>query len=922
MDDYISMLNEEILEAYEFDDELMHYGVGPDNNPPGRGSGRYAKGSGENPNQHDLGLSGMVSDLKKKGMKESEIAEYLGFKNRKGEPSTSALRTQLSIEKARRELNLSKAVPEYKASGMSNVAIAEKLGISEASVRNYLNKDRKLQFDKATVVANDLKLKKEGYKVHLVNVEQMGNPGKYTTITVVGEPDTEWKTVVNNPDLIQPYTSYAVDNGETMLGLKPIKSIDSSRVKIRYAEEGGADRDGTIELRRGVDDISLGNSRYAQVRIGVDGTHYMKGMALYSDNIPDGYDVVYNSNKKLGTSKDEVFKPMKDNPDNPFGATIKRNVYNDEGHITAGGQSEYKDKDGNYQLRVINKVNDQGDWGEWSKTISAQVLAKQPMPLVKRQLELSYQDKLTEFEEYKNLNNPTIKKKMLEGFADDCDASAVHLKAKAFPGQASHVIIPITTLKGDDHYKKTHGVDGEVFAPNYPDGSTVALVRYPHAGTFEIPILRVNNKNREGIAIIGKNAPDAIGINAKIADRLSGADFDGDTVAVIPTTHTNIKSTPRLKELEGFNTKSYKFEDPNAPGIKPKTKQVEMGKVTNLIADMQIKGATEDEVARAVKHSMVVIDSEKHHLDYKQSAIDNNIQALKAKYQNGKGASTLITRAKSQERVDARKVGSYVDPVTGKKVYGVDPITGKKIYVDTGEEYTKTYTTKSGEERTKVIKSQEKSTKMAESDDARDLMTSRSNPYPVELAYANYANRLKDLARESRKEALNTPRLKRDPQAAKEYAAEVKDLNDKLVIALKNAPRERQAQIIANTTFKYQVERNPELKEDKDYLKRLRGQSLERARTLVGAKKKKVDITDREWEAIQKGAISDHRLRLILDNADQDKLKQRATPRDSRALNASLEALARNMATNGYSNAEIAERIGVSTSTVSKIINA
>lgn len=35
------------------DDFLQHYGVGPDDNPPGRGSGRYAKGSGKDPYQHD-----------------------------------------------------------------------------------------------------------------------------------------------------------------------------------------------------------------------------------------------------------------------------------------------------------------------------------------------------------------------------------------------------------------------------------------------------------------------------------------------------------------------------------------------------------------------------------------------------------------------------------------------------------------------------------------------------------------------------------------------------------------------------------------------------------------------------------------------------------------------------------------------------
>ena len=52
-----------------------------------------------------------------------------------------------------------------------------------------------------------------------------------------------------------------------------------------------------------------------------------------------------------------------------------------------------------------------------------------------------------------------------------------------------------------------------------------------------------------------------------------------------------------------------------------------MGKISNLITDMTLLGASEDKLARAVRHSMVVIDDEKHHLDYKQSEKDNNIAA-------------------------------------------------------------------------------------------------------------------------------------------------------------------------------------------------------------------------------------------------------------------------------------------------------
>lgn len=930
--------DDEFIEAVAManDEFLMHYGIGPDDHPPGRGSGRYPKGTGDNPYQHDEGISAQVRKLREKGISERDIAEALGYK------STGELRSAISREKDIRMTEYSVAVPKYKADGLSDKAIAEKLGISESSVRNYLNADRKIQKDKTTRVAEALKeelkskhyidvgpgseleagcsrermktalemLQDEGYHVYYIKQEQQGNPGKYTTIKVIGDPETDFKSVAQDHTLIKPFQTYVQNDGESVQGLLPVKSISSDRVKILYAEEGGVKKDGLIELRPGVEDISLGKSMYAQVRIGVDGDHYMKGMALYSKDIPEGYDVVYNSNKKLGTDKYDVFKEMKRNAktgevdqDNPFGASIKP--------LTAGGQSYCLDQNGNptKELRVINKVNDQGDWQEWSKTISAQVLAKQPIPLVNRQLDLSYQDKLTEFNEIKALTNPTIKKKLLESFADDCDASAVHLKAKAFPGQAMHVIIPIISLKDD-----------EIYAPNYEDGEKVALVRFPHAGTFEIPILKVNNKNKEALERM-RNAPDAVGINSNVAERLSGADFDGDTVAVIPTKNTNIKSTPRLKELIGFDTKSYKFEDPeHAKIISSQGKQTEMGKVTNLIADMQIKGATTDEVARAVKHSMVVIDAEKHKLDYKKSEVDNRIQELKDKYQNGGGAATLITRSKSEKRVPETRYASIIDE-DGKKHYAIDPSTGEYILEETGREYMRKSPTVKDPGRVVPGRAMVKTTRMADAKDARELLSDKTNPYPVEVVYADYANKLKTMAKEARKEAVNTPRLKRDPEAAKKYESEVDDLVSQLNIALKHAPKERQAQIISEANYKMKLEANPDIKGDKAQMKRLKGQCLDAARRRLGGKKPRVTISDREWEAIQKGAISDNRLRLILDNTDEDELRKRATPRNNKELNESMASLARTMAANGYTQKEIASRFDVSASTISKLIN-
>ena len=216
-------------------------------------------------------------------------------------------------------------------------------------------------------------------------------------------------------------TDYSEDGGRSFLGLEPIRSVDGKRVHVRYADDGGADKDGIIELRRGVDDISLGNAKYAQVRIGVDNTHYLKGMAMYSDDLPKGVDILFNTNKHSDVPKLEVLKPIKDDPDNPFGSTVK--------------QKHYTDADGKKQLSALNIVYEEGDWGKWSKTLSSQVLSKQSTDLAKKQLELAYIAKKEEFDEIMTLTNPTVKKvsiiriNNLTGFAADCDSAAVHLKS-------------------------------------------------------------------------------------------------------------------------------------------------------------------------------------------------------------------------------------------------------------------------------------------------------------------------------------------------------------------------------------------------------------------------------------------------------------------------------------------------------------
>ena len=901
--------------------ELYHYGTP-------RHSGRYPWGSGENPYQHEKGFNGFVNELKKQGFSEKEIADGLGM-------STTVLRQEMSRVKAEKRAADAALARRLHDSGMSNTAIGEQMGINESSVRNLLNPtleernkvtgniadvlksnvaDKKyIDVGKGTEIDMGIsetrknnaihELENEGYVVKYLKVEQVGNPGKYTTVKVLAAPGTTTKELYDHMGDIQTVTGYSPDKGHnfTKLGIEKPQSVNSNRILIRYNEEGGINKDGVIELRKGVEDLSLGNSRYAQVRIGVDDTHYLKGMAMYTDEkLPPGIDIVFNTNKHVGTPASDVFKKMKTDEkgnidmDNPFGSTIKPN-----------GQSHYIGADGKDHLSAINKVNEEGDWGEWSKTLASQMLSKQPLPLAKRQLDIAYSKKDLELKEISSLTNPEVKRELLKSFADDCDASAVHLKAAALPRQASHVILPFPDMK-----------DNEIYAPNYKDGENVVLIRYPHGGTFEIPELKVNNKNKSANSLI-HNARDAVGINSKVAERLSGADFDGDTVLVIPVNDKiKVRTSKPLAALKDFDPKEAYPAYEGMPRLTNEQKQKEMGKVSNLITDMTLKGATPDELARAVKHSMVVIDAEKHYLNYRQSEKDNQIDQLKRKYQKKLdggygGASTIISKAKSEERVPARKVWNESK---------INPKTGEKILEPTGETYTKYKKMKDGSVKATEHLRLEKSTKMAETKDARALISFDAKT-PMEVAYADYANKMKALANSARKEFVATKNSKYNPSAKKAYSQEVNDLNAKLNDALKNAPRERKAQILANEIVKSKKLSNPAGADDPDTLKKWKSQALASARVTAGAHKQKVKITDKEWEAIQSGAISSTKLQKILSNADLDEVKKLATPRPKQTIVQQKRSFAKSLDARGYTTAEIAEAIGVSTSTVSEMLN-
>lgn len=882
---------------------LMHYGMP-------RRSGRYPWGSGDNPYQHSGDFLSRIEELKNQGLSETEIAKSMGL-------TTTQYRTQKSLAKdERRALEVATA-KGLREKGYSLNEIAEKMGYSnDSSIRSLLNEnsearmnqakktaaflkeqiDKKGMIDVGTGVERELGISKEklnqalyilemeGYPVYGGGVPQVTNPGKQTNIKVICPPGTEHKEIYNfeNVHSVTDYVSH--DGGDTFDTFVYPKSMDSSRLQIRYAEEGGVQKDGVVEIRRGVEDLSLGGSHYAQVRILVDDTRYIKGMAIYSDDLPDGVDVVFNTNKKLGTPKSDVLKKITDDPENPFGSLIK-----------AGGQSYYTDANGQRQLSLINKRAEEGDWGEWSDHLPSQFLSKQSMTLIKKQLGLAAADKQAEYDEICSLTNPTVKKALLKSFADDCDSAAVHLQAAALPRQKYQVILPITTMK-----------DNEVYAPNYKNGEQVALIRFPHGGTFEIPVLTVNNKHPDAKRILG-NAKDAVGINSKVAERLSGADFDGDTVMVIPTGgKVKITATSPLRGLEGFDPKTeYGPDTYKGRTVKAmRNTQTEMGKISNLITDMTLKGATEDELARAVRHSMVVIDAEKHHLDYKQSEVDNGIASLKKKYQgtideDGKyheGAATLISRAKSETSVLKRKGSPIINPDTGEQSY-------KEVYEE--------YVDKNGKTRVRT----QASTKMAETRDAYLL----SSGTPQEEAYAEYANTMKSLANQARKEMVSTGKIAYSASAKSTYQEEVDSLSAKLNVALMNAPRERQAQVIANASVAAKRQDNPDMTNGE--IKKANQQALTAARASVGARRETIKVTDKEWEAIQAGAISENKLTQIINNVDIDDLRQRATPRATTELSTARVNKIASMNASGYSTAEIAEALGVSTSTVSKYLN-
>lgn len=889
------------------EEHLMHYGIL-------RRSGRYPWGSGSTENVRNKTFLDTIAEQRKSGMTDSQIAKSWGVSRNE---LTAARTIALAQQKRAKILQVQRMADR----GWSNVAIAQRMGLNESSVRALRAPGELDKVNAVQTTSNMLKshvdskgmidigkgvehhvgvtrtrldtavaiLKEQGYGVHTIYVPQATLPGQFTAIKVLTKPGISKRDVNMNRSQIKQVTDYSEDNGRSFLGLKPPVSISSKRIDINYGPDGGAKADGVIYVRRGVPDLQIGSKNYGQVRIAVDGTHYLKGMAVYKDDMPPGVDLIFNTNKQDTGNKHDAMKELNlKDPENPFGS-MYRQVRDDKGNVVS----------------AMNLVNEEGSWDTWSTTLSSQMLSKQSPNLAKQQLDLTYDRRRREYDEIKSLTNPMVRRELLIRFGDETDSASVHLKAANMPRQANKVILPIQSIK-----------PGEVYIPSMKNGDRVALIRHPHGGTFEIPQLTVNNKNPEARKILG-NARDAIGIHHTVAQRLSGADFDGDTVLVIPNNNKKITSTNPLEGLKNFDPQVYALpSDSPIPRITAVAKQAEMGKISNLITDMTLQGAKSDELARAIRHSMVVIDSEKHNLDYRQSAQDNGIRNLKEKYQgkSNAGARTLISRARAKRpipemRPRSARRGGPIDPITGKRVleptgrtreegkYIRDPKTGRRTWVSSGRRVPVMY----------------RPDRLSVTDDAFSLVDSPG--FTMERIYATHSNRLKAMANQSRKEALQIKPPPVNKVAKKVYANDVKSLTSKLRQVEYHAPLERQAQLIAST-YVSQVRRNNPYIEKED-LTKIKQQALREARNRTGASQKaKIFISDSEWNAIQAGAISPTNLQKIIAYSDEDRLKALALPKSARKVSTNDLRRAQAMIARGYTQAEVAEALGVGLTTL------
>ena len=942
---------------------LKHYGVK-------RKSGRYPW----DPSLHLPKNYKFIEDrdeMKKRGLSDNEIAKQMGL-------STTVYRSKVTIAKEELKQYNMQRISKLQSEGMIIDDIAKTIGTTGQTVRNYLdeiknpNKSARAQRVQTEAVADTLKdavkrskyidvgkgveiqmgISKEKlksglnalvesgeYEVHNLRIAQVTDKNNSTPVKVLTKKGVERSEIYKNMDKVRPVEEFAINGDARMFQqMERPKSIGWDRVHIRYAipegqkghgtNDDGAMMDGAMFLRPGVKDLNLGKASYAQVRIAVGDTHYLKGMALYGTEemfkgIPKGTDIIFNTNKTANKTPQEVLKELKKNPEggapidgpNPFGATVKRQ----NTLVDAKGNPVYKpgvkDRFGNKvpQIGSVNIVNEEGDWGSWSKALSAQFLSKQPTTVVHERLKATMKQVQDEYESIQKVTNPVIKKQLMESFVSDLESKQVHMKAAAPKGFQGHVILPVPDMK-----------ENEVYAPNYKNGEKVVLIRYPHGGRFEIPELTVNN-NSVARKMISKDSPDAIGIHPKVASKMSGADFDGDTAYVIPNNKGKFKSRDSLKELKNFDPNMYADKPGTFTPITKRYQQTLMGVVSNLITDMTLQGAPSNEIARAVKHSMVVIDAEKHKLNYKRSAEENGIDALMKRYM------THVDKVKygDLERYNpkTRRVDKVIDPdklkkdlTPGKEYTSASTIISRhKQSVITDGYQVEVPDPKSKSGGTKMVWRNKKETYLVNMVKDANVFLG-PNATKTEHHYADYINELKAFKNKVDSEMSGIKMPARDPKAAKIYAEEVLSMKDKVNQVKINRIKERQAQRMAEVSSKAEIARRSEdevLK--KDEISRIKQQALNKARSMVGAERTPVTITDDEWDAVQSNAVSGTLLKELVSFMDDSQLKSLATPRANKQMTEARKSKAKALLANGYTISQVAEALGVSSSTIGKI---
>jgi hypothetical protein len=918
-------------------DELRHYGIL-------RKSGRYPWGSGEGsetPYSRSIKFYQVVNNLKAEGIPDVEIAKAVGL-------SVADLRSTRTIAKEEIIREQTNRAVTLRDKGVSIQAIADRLEIPAPTVRLRLKNSENIKESSLRSTANIIRknvdehdivdigkgtelnidaagrmgiskeklasaiavLRDEGYETYTLQTKNVGT-NHFTNQKVIVKPGTSFGEAKKMTDRIHTMGEWTENEGLTYLGIHPPLSINSKRLKVNFAEDGGTAQDGVVFVRPGIHDLNMGKNTYAQVRIAIDGTHFIKGMAVQNPDLPPGIDLVFNTNKSRSVGKLGALKELKDDPENPFGSIIKPH-----GQIIGVDSKTGK----THVTSAINIVNEPGDWAGWRKSLPSQMLAKQPHTLIKSQLKETRDQVNSRLDEISKITNPVVRKKAFEDFADQIDSDAVDLRAAAMPRQKTATIIPMPKMNKN-----------EIYAPQFETGERVVLIRYPHGGRFEIPEVTVNNNNRTAKRVLG-NAIDAIGIHPSVAERLSGADFDGDTVVIIPNRLGKIKgsqsmgSSAKVYEdgLKNFEPKRKYggYEEVNGKGnFKLMTNTgKEMGMITNLITDMSIQGARPEHVVRAVRHSMVVIDAEKHKLDYKQSEIDNGISQLKELYQGEKksGAKTLLSRATAEVRVPERKLrraakGGPINPPAGEKGHVSGVPVGAQVFEPTGrvrsvyDKKTHTYLPE------KVLREQNVK-RLALTEDAFTLVRDKADP--VERLYADHANAMKQMANQARLRAARTPSPHVNDKAKTIYKSEVDDLVFQLRTALKQKPLDRRADVIAGAFVKARHREDPLLRTDRDRLKKVERQAKSAARARLGLKKPIINISDRQWDAIQAGAVSSSMLREILGYADPKRVSELAMPRTNTVMTAAITARAKAMLAAGATNADVAASLGIPASTL------